>query len=103
MSTPRPPTYQVFIVLSTGRISSTQIFSLVTSVLSLSWGASRSFLIMRTPDQADPDPELMTVALRIWPRMLATIGSRFYKINNISNELRFRFNWSHFSVSLTVN
>jgi len=90
---------QVFIVLSTGRISSTQIFSLVTSVLSLSWGASRSFLIMRTPDQADPDPELMTVALRIWPRMLALIGSRFYKINIILNELRFRFDWSHCAVS----
>ena len=25
---------------------------------------------MRTADKADPDPELMTVALRIWPAML---------------------------------
>ena len=27
-------------------------------------------MIMRTADKADPDPELMTVALRIWPLML---------------------------------
>ena len=60
----------MFIVLSTGKISKTQIFSLVTSVLSLSWGASRAFLIMRTADKADPDPEITTVALRIWPLML---------------------------------
>ena len=60
----------MFIILSTGKISKTQIFSLVTSVLSLSWGASRAFLIMRTADKADPDPEITTVALRIWPLML---------------------------------
>ena len=60
----------MFIVLSTGKISNTQIISLVTSILSLSWGASRAFMIMRTADKADPDPELMTVALRIWPLML---------------------------------
>ena len=56
--------------MSTGKFSKTQIFSLVTSVLSLSWGASRAFLIMRTADKADPDPEITTVALRIWPLML---------------------------------
>ena len=60
----------MFIVLSTGKISTTQMISLVTSVLSLSWGAARSFMIMRTADKADPDPELMTVALRVWPLML---------------------------------
>ena len=60
----------MYIVLSTGKISGTQIISLVTSVLSLSWGASRAFLIMRTADKADPDPEITTVALRIWPLML---------------------------------
>ena len=60
----------MFIVLSTGKISTTQKISLLTSVLSLSWGAARSFMIMRTADKADPDPELMTVALRVWPLML---------------------------------
>ena len=59
------------IVLSTGQYSNTQLFSLFTSVLSLSWGAARSFLIMRPSDKADPDPEMMTVLLRIWPYKLA--------------------------------
>ena len=27
-------------------------------------------MIMRTADKADPDPDLMTVALKIWPLML---------------------------------
>jgi len=61
---------QVYIVLSTGNLNGTQIFSLITSVMSLSWGASRSFLILRPADKADPDPELMTVSLRIWPYVL---------------------------------
>ena len=55
------------IILSTGQFSKTQIASLITSVLSLSWGAARSFLIMRPPGKADPDPQFMTVLLRIWP------------------------------------
>ena len=62
--------FQVAIVLSTGKLNGTQIFSLITSVMSLSWGASRSFLILRPADKADPDPELMTVSLRIWPYVL---------------------------------
>ena len=57
-------------MLSTGQYTNTQLFSLVTSVLSLSWGAARSFLIMRPADKADPDPDVMTVLLRIWPYML---------------------------------
>ena len=61
---------QVAIVLSTGKLNGTQIFSLITSVMSLSWGAARSFLILRPADKADPDPELMTVSLRIWPYVL---------------------------------
>ena len=62
--------FQVAIVTCTGKLNRTQIFSLITSVMSLSWGASRSFLILRPPDKADPDPELMTVLLRILPYVL---------------------------------
>ena len=29
-------------------------------------------MIMRTADKADPDPEMMTVLLRIWPYKLVT-------------------------------
>ena len=64
------------IVLSTGKLNGTQIFSLITSVMSLSWGAARSFLILRPADKADPDPELMTVSLRIWPYVLDLVCSR---------------------------
>ena len=63
----------MLIVLSTGQYNNTQIFSLFTSVLSLSWGAARAFLIMRTADKADPDPEMMTVLLRIWPYKLVNL------------------------------
>ena len=63
---------QVFIVLSTGQYSNTQLISLFTSVLSLSWGAARSFLIMRIAETADPDPEFATTGLRIWPYMLVS-------------------------------
>ena len=48
-------------------------------MLSLSWGAARAFMIMRTADKADPDPELMTISLRIWPRMvLITIADLLF-------------------------
>ena len=57
-------------MLSTGRYSTTQIISLLTSVMSLSWGASRSFMIMRPAGKADPDPEATTLLFRIWPYML---------------------------------
>ena len=57
-------------MMSTGQVTYTQGISLCTSVLSLSWGAARSFLIMRPADKADPDPDVMTVLLRIWPYML---------------------------------
>jgi len=67
---------QVSIVLSTGQPTWTQIFSLITSVLSLSWGASRAFLILRPADKADPDPETTTVLLRIWPYMLDSVCSK---------------------------
>ena len=45
---------------------------MVTSVLSLSWGAARSFLIMRSADKADPDPDMATVMFYIWPLTLVS-------------------------------
>ena len=80
---------QVAIVLSTGKLSGTQIFSLITSVMSLSWGAARSFLILRPADKADPDPELMTVSLRIWPYVLDLGCSRSTRLErDLTNFLR---------------
>ena len=81
--------FQVAIVLSTGKLNGTQIFSLITSVMSLSWGAARSFLILRPADKADPDPELMTVSLRIWPYMLDLGCSRSTRLErDLANFLR---------------
>ena len=57
---------------STGQYTNTQLFSVATSVLSLSWGAARSFLIMRTKAEADPDPDMATVAVFIWPLTLVS-------------------------------
>ena len=59
-------------MMSTGQVSYTQGVSLCMSVLSLSWGAARAFMIMRTREEADPNPETATLVLRVWPYMIAT-------------------------------
>ena len=59
-------------MMSTGQVSYSQGVSLCMSVLSLSWGAARAFMIMRTRDEADPNPEISTVILRVWPYMIVT-------------------------------
>ena len=60
------------IIFSTGQYTNAQIFSVITSVLSLSWNAARSFLIMRTADQADADPVIATVLIFVWPLTLVS-------------------------------
>ena len=72
---------QVVIMLSTGTPTATQGISLVSSVLSLSWGASRTFMMLRPSDKADADPELITVSLRIWPYVLEQFGSKSIERN----------------------
>ena len=59
-------------MMSTGQVTDAQKISLCTSVLSLSWGAARAFMIMRTKDEADPNPEISTLVLRVWPYMIAS-------------------------------
>ena len=39
----------------------------------LTWGASRAFFIERGQDEADPDPALLMVALRVFPLMLVVV------------------------------
>ena len=70
-------------MLSTGTPTATQGISLVGSVLSLSWGASRTFMMLRPSDKADADPELITVSLRIWPYVLEQFGSKSIYMRNI--------------------
>ena len=79
-------------MLSTGTPTATQGISLVSSVLSLSWGASRTFMMLRPSDKADADPELITVSLRIWPYVLEQFGSK-------SNHVIKTFKSSHIRVS----
>ena len=68
---------------STGTPTWPQIISLVSSVLSLSWGASRTFMMLRPSDKADADPELITVSLRIWPYVLEQFGSKSMNMRNL--------------------
>ena len=75
--------FQVVIMLSTGTPTWTQGISLVSSVLSLSWGASRTFMMLRPSDKADADPELITVSLRIWPYVLEQFGSKSINMRNL--------------------
>ena len=75
--------FQVVIMLSTGTPTATQGISLVSSVLSLSWGASRTFMMLRPSDKADADPELITVSLRIWPYVLEQFGSKSIYMRNL--------------------
>ena len=70
-------------MLSTGTPTATQGISLVSSVLSLSWGASRTFMMLRPSDKADADPELITVSLRIWPYVLEQFGSKSINMRNL--------------------
>ena len=74
---------QVVIMLSTGTPTATQGISLVSSVLSLSWGASRTFMMLRPSDKADADPELITVSLRIWPYVLEQFRSKSINMRNL--------------------
>ena len=61
------------VFLCTGRISETQIVSLFTSLISLTWGASRAFFIQRMEHDADPDPNFAMVFLRVFPFMLVSV------------------------------
>ena len=61
------------VFLCTGRISETQIVSLLTSLISLTWGASRAYFIQRMEHDADPDPNFAIVFFRIFPFMLVSV------------------------------
>ena len=64
---------QLKIILSTGTISFAQMVSIPVSVFSLAWASSRAFFIQRDEDNSDPDPELKTVAIHIFPWMLLVV------------------------------
>ena len=67
---------QMTISLCTGHFPPEVLFSTGISLLSLSWGASRAFFVERSPDQADPDPKLKLVLMRVFPLMLIEVVNR---------------------------
>ena len=66
-------TLQLIIILSTGQSSTSQQFSIVLSLFSLAWGASRGYFNQRSQDAADPDPALLMVVMRVFPLMLVVV------------------------------
>ena len=67
---------QMTISLCTGHFPPEVLISTGISLLSLSWGASRAFFVERSPDQADPDPKLKLVLMRVFPLMLIEVVNR---------------------------
>ena len=64
---------QMVIGLCTGHFPWEIQVSTLISLLSLSWGASRAFFVERIPDEADPDPAVLMVLMRIFPLMLIVV------------------------------
>ena len=68
---------QSHIFACTGQISTTQKVTSITSLMSLTWSASRAFFIMRDPDHADADPSLKMVLLIVLPMLCLVLSSTF--------------------------
>ena len=66
---------QLIISFSTGHVRWNIILSIIISLLSLSWGASRAFFIERNVDDSDPDPSLEFVGLRVFPWMILMVSN----------------------------
>ena len=64
---------QLVIGLCTGHFPISIVFSTIVSVLTLSWGASRAFFVERVLGQADPDPAVTMVLLRVFPLMVVVV------------------------------
>ena len=64
---------QLMIGFSTGRFRPGIVFSIIVSLLSLSWGASRTYFMERSKDKADPDPDVFMVGLRVFPWMVLMV------------------------------
>ena len=64
---------QCVIFLCTGKISWIQILSVFISIVSLTWGAGRSFFIQREAHMSDPDPPALMVLMRAFFYMLIVV------------------------------
>ena len=65
---------QLHITLSTGRPTVTQMVSIVISTLSLTLASCRAFYVQRSPNLADPEPNIHMI-LCVFPYMLIQVVS----------------------------
>ena len=79
---------QSHIFACTGQISTTQKVTSITSLMSLTWSASRAFFIMRDPDHADADPSFRMVLL-IVPFMLCLVLSSTFCLTMAGGILKY--------------
>ena len=66
---------QMVIGLCTGHFPLAIQVSTLVSLLSLSWGASRAYFVERILDEADPDPAVLMVLMRVFPLMLIIVSN----------------------------
>ena len=66
---------QLFIGFSTGQFQWNIVLSIIISLFSLSWGASRTYFIERNEDESDPDPDVFMVGLRVFPWMVPMVAN----------------------------
>ena len=64
---------QLVIICCTGEISLAQYVSIPISLLNLSWASARAYFIQREKDYSDPDPQVKTVSVHIFPRKLVVV------------------------------
>ena len=63
---------QLHIILSTGRPTKTQLFSIVLSTLSLTLASCRAFYVQRSRELSDPQPNIHMI-LRVFPYMFIQV------------------------------
>ena len=63
---------QMVIIFCTGEISTTQVISIMASLASLGWGASRAFFLSRKHGHIDPEPPLRMMRI-VFPLMIIVV------------------------------
>jgi len=63
---------QTVIIFCTGEMSTTQVISIMASLASLGWGASRAFFLTRKRGHIDPEPPLRMMRI-IFPLMIIVV------------------------------
>ena len=72
---------QIGIVLQTGTLSTTQIFTICTSLFSLTLGGSEILLMMATKDKQIKDASLKTKWIIVFPAMFVVVVARILSVS----------------------